>query len=80
MVLLDSTAPASAPAAPIQTGSYARSHRSFVASRGSPRCARLYGQFPYNTVPPCSRNEARASVATSCHIKSFIDELSESPV
>jgi pimeloyl-ACP methyl ester carboxylesterase len=82
MVLLDSTAPASAPAAPIQTGSYDFLGRipALLPAAAHLGAARLYGQFPYNTVPPCSRSEARASVATARHIKSFIDELSESPV
>ena len=81
MVLLDSTAPASAPGAPIQTGSYDFLGRipALLPAAAHLGAARLYGQFPYNTVR-CSRSEARASVATARHIKSFIDELRESPV
>jgi hypothetical protein len=61
MVLLDSTAPASAPAAPIQTGSYDFLGRipALLPAAAHLGAARLYGQFPYNTVPPCSRSEAR---------------------
>lgn len=35
---------------------------------------RLYGQFDYETLPPDSRDEARASVARSGQLASTIDE------
>jgi hypothetical protein len=41
--------------------------------------ARLVGQFSYDTLPSRSRDGARASIATASNLKSFIDELIESP-
>jgi pimeloyl-ACP methyl ester carboxylesterase len=41
--------------------------------------ARLVGQVCYGSLPPRSRDEARASAATARHVKSFLDELSASP-
>jgi hypothetical protein len=47
-----------------------------VAHLGVPRPV---GQFSYGTLPPRSRDEARVSIGTASNVKSFIDELSESP-
>ena len=41
---------------------------------------RLYGQFSYGSLQRQSRDEARASLATARHLKSYIDELGESPM
>jgi hypothetical protein len=81
MVLLDSTAPASTPVPPTKTESYDFAGRisallPAVAHLGVPRPV---GQFSYGTLPPRSRDEARVSIGTASNVKSFIDELSESP-
>jgi pimeloyl-ACP methyl ester carboxylesterase len=77
MVLLDSTAPASGPAPPIKTGSYDLVGRiavllPAVAHFGA---ARLVGQFSYGTLPPRSRDEARARSATASDVASFLNEF-----
>jgi pimeloyl-ACP methyl ester carboxylesterase len=81
MVLLDSTAPASAPVPPTKTGSYDFLGRisALLPAAAHLGVVRLYGQFSYGTLPPGARDEARASIATARNVGSFIDELSESP-
>jgi pimeloyl-ACP methyl ester carboxylesterase len=79
MVLLDSTAPASAPGPPTQTGSYDPLGRisALLPAVAHLGVARLYGQFSYDTLPPRSRDEARARSATASDIESFINEFRE---
>jgi pimeloyl-ACP methyl ester carboxylesterase len=80
MVLVDSTAPASAakPAAtaPGDGGSYDIMGRVSALASVSARLGlgRLYGQFDYGSLPPRSRDEARASVAHAKQLRSTIDE------
>ena len=79
MVLLDSTAPASAPGPPAKAGSYDLPGRisallPAVAHLGA---ARLVGQFSYGTLPPRSRDEARARSATASDVESFLNEFLE---
>jgi pimeloyl-ACP methyl ester carboxylesterase len=79
MVLVDSTAPAAAkPAAtaPGDGGSYDIRGRVSALFSISARLGlgRLYGQFDYGSLPPRSRDEARASAATASQLRSTIDE------
>ena len=80
MVLVDSTAPASAanPAAtsPGDGGSYDVMGRvsALVSTSARLGLGRLYGQLDYGSLPPRSRDEARASAATASHLRSTIDE------
>jgi hypothetical protein len=36
---------------------------------------RLNGRFAYGSLPPRSRDEVRASIATACNVRSTIDEF-----
>jgi pimeloyl-ACP methyl ester carboxylesterase len=80
MVLVDSTAPASAatPAAATtdESGSYdLTAHISaLLSSTARLGVGRLLAQSDYGSLPPQSRNEARASLATRSHLQSAIDE------
>jgi pimeloyl-ACP methyl ester carboxylesterase len=79
MVLVDSTAPASAakPAAsPYDGGSYDVLGRvsALVSTSARLGVSRLYGQLEHGSLPPRSRDEARASNATASHVRSTIDE------
>jgi pimeloyl-ACP methyl ester carboxylesterase len=80
MVLVDSTAPASAArqgaASPYDRGSYDVLGRVSALASVSARLGlgRLYGQFDYGSLPPRSRDEARASVAHAKQLRSTIDE------
>ena len=79
MVLLDSTAPAVAPTPPTKIGSSDLVGRistllPAVAHLGA---ARLVGQSSYDTMPPRSRDEARARSATASHVGSYINEFRE---
>jgi pimeloyl-ACP methyl ester carboxylesterase len=80
MVLVDSTAPASAAepgaASPGDGGSYDVMGRVSALVSASARLglARLYGQLDYGSLPPRSRDEVRASVATASNVRSTIDE------
>ena len=79
LVLVDSTAPASAakPAAsPYDGGSYDALGRLSALASTSARLglSRLYGQLEHGSLPPRSRDEARASNATASHVRSTIDE------
>jgi pimeloyl-ACP methyl ester carboxylesterase len=82
MVLLDSTAPASAPGPPPKTGSYNLIGRisAFLPAMAHLGVARLYAQFSYDTLPPRSRDEARARSATASDVESFINEFREGPM
>jgi pimeloyl-ACP methyl ester carboxylesterase len=80
MVLVDSTAPASAPnpraTSPGDRGSYDVMGRVSALVSVSARLGlgRLYGQFDYGSLPPRSRDEARASVANASQVRSTIEE------
>jgi pimeloyl-ACP methyl ester carboxylesterase len=79
MVLLDSTAPASAPAPTAKTGSYDFLGRisALLPAVAHFGLARLYGQSSYGTLPPRSRDEARARSATASDVASFLNEFLE---
>jgi pimeloyl-ACP methyl ester carboxylesterase len=77
MVLLDSTAPNPGPAQPTDTESYSFLRRVVVllpavAHLGA---GRLLNPFSYGTLPPRSRDEARANSATARHLASWIEEV-----
>ena len=80
MVLVDSTAPASAakPAAasPGHGGSNDGMSRvsALVSTAARLGLARLYAQSDFGSLPPRSRDEVRASVATASMLRSTIDE------
>src|SRR6266511_2976195 len=81
MVLVDSTAPASA-AKPGATsagdgGFYDVMGRVSALVSASARLGlgRLYGQFAFGSLPPRSRDEVRASIATASNLRSTIDEF-----
>lgn len=80
MVLVDSTAPASAAnpgaASPSHGGSGEGMSRvaALVSTSARLGLGRLYGQFALGSLPPRSRDEARASVATPSTLRSTIDE------
>jgi pimeloyl-ACP methyl ester carboxylesterase len=77
MVLLDSTAPTSAPGPPPKTGSYNFLGRisALLPALAHLGAARLYAQFSYDTLPPRSRDEARARSATASDVESSINEF-----
>jgi pimeloyl-ACP methyl ester carboxylesterase len=81
MVLVDSTAPKPAKSAgaasPGDGGSYDLMGRLSALASTSARLglARLYGQTDYGTLPPRSRDEVRASLATASSVRSAIDEF-----
>jgi pimeloyl-ACP methyl ester carboxylesterase len=80
MVLVDSTAPASAakPATPSPGDGGSDDAMSRVSALVSTVArlglGRLYGQFAFGSLPPRSRDEVRASVATASTLRSTIDE------
>lgn len=80
LVLLDSTAPASAapakPTSPSENGSYGPLDRMSALMSSSARLGlgRLLAQTDYGMLPPQSRDEIRASVATASYMQSTIDE------
>lgn len=76
LVLVDSTAPSSDPAQPEEAGSYDVMARIAAIAAASTRLGfgRLLGQISYATLPPESRDVARASAATASHVASMIDE------
>jgi pimeloyl-ACP methyl ester carboxylesterase len=81
MVLVDSTAPASAAtpgkASPGAGGSYddVMSRVSALGSAGARLgLGRLYGQVAVGSLPPRSRDEVRASLATARNVRSTIEE------
>jgi pimeloyl-ACP methyl ester carboxylesterase len=81
MVLVDSTAPASAAkpgaASPSDGGSYDIMGRLSALGSTSARLGlgRLYGQFAYGSLPPRSLDEVRANLATASNLRSTIDEF-----
>jgi pimeloyl-ACP methyl ester carboxylesterase len=82
MVLVDSTAPASATAAepgaasPGDLGSYDIMRRvsALVSTSARLGLGRLYAQTDFGSLPPRSRDELRASTATASTLRSTIDE------
>lgn len=80
MVLVDSTAPASAAtpgaASPGNAGTYDLAGRvsALISTSARLGLGRLYGLTDYGSLPPRSRYEARASAATASHLRSTIDE------
>jgi pimeloyl-ACP methyl ester carboxylesterase len=80
MVLVDSTAPKPAAntgaASPGDAGSYDVMGRisALVSTSARLGLGRLYGQLEHGSLPPRSRDEARASSATASNVRSTIDE------
>jgi pimeloyl-ACP methyl ester carboxylesterase len=78
MVLVDSTAPATAPEAAASEGasSYDVMGRVSALMSISARLGlgRLYGQLAFGDLPPQSHKEVRASLATASNLRSTIDE------
>lgn len=78
LVLIDSTAPSSAPAPEPsgENGSYdLPAHVSaLLSSTARLGVGRLLGQSDYGSLPPRAREEARASFATVSHLKGTIEE------
>jgi pimeloyl-ACP methyl ester carboxylesterase len=80
LVLVDSTAPASAAkpgtVSPDDGGSYDVMGRvsALVSISARLGLSRLYGRLEHGSMPPRSRDEARASNATASHVRSTIDE------
>jgi pimeloyl-ACP methyl ester carboxylesterase len=78
MVLIDSTAPKKRPmtASTDEGDSYRITRRvsALVSSSARFGIGRLYGQLDYDTLPPASRDEARASVAKDGQLGSTIEE------
>ena len=77
MVLLDSTAPKPGPARRPTADPYNVLDRvsalsSAVAHFG---VGRLIAQSSYGTLPPRSRDEARANASTARHLASFLEEF-----
>jgi len=78
MVLLDSTAPAPGPVPPAKAGSYDLVGRisALFPALAHLGAAHLIGDS-YDSLPPRSRDEARATVSTAHSVKSFINEFFE---
>ena len=77
MVLVDSTAPTSTPVVAEPVGSYDVLPRlsAMASSLARLGLGRLIGLSSYSTLPPPSRDEARASSATADYMGSFVDEF-----
>jgi hypothetical protein len=78
MVLLDSTAPVPGPVPPTKAGSYDLVGRisALLPALAHLGAAHLIGDS-YDSLPPRSRDEARATVSTAHSVKSFINEFFE---
>jgi pimeloyl-ACP methyl ester carboxylesterase len=76
MVLLDSTAPKPGPAQPTNTDPYNLIGRVAALSAASAHlgAGRLLNPISYTTLPPRSRDEARANSSTARHLASFVEE------
>jgi len=76
MVLLDSTAPKPGPAQPTNTDPYNVIGRVAALSAASAHigAGRLLNPISYTTLPPRSRDEARANSSTASHLASFVEE------
>jgi hypothetical protein len=72
MVLLDSTAPKPGPALPTNTDSKSVVGRvsALLPAVAHVGVGRLIAQFSYGSVPPRSRDEARANASTARHLAS----------
>jgi len=80
MVLVDSTAPASAANPPTASAGHGGSDNgmrrvsALVSTAARLGLGRLYAQFAFGSLPPRSREEVRASDATPSTLRSTIDE------
>ena len=80
MVLVDSTAPASAANPPTASAGHGGSDNgmrrvsALVSTAARLGLGRLYAQFAFGSLPPRSRDEVRASDATPSTLRSTIDE------
>ena len=80
MVLVDSTAPTSAAHPGMPSPGHGGSNdgmsrlSALVSTAARLGLARLYAQFDFGSLPPRSRDEVRASVATASTLRSTIDE------
>jgi pimeloyl-ACP methyl ester carboxylesterase len=76
MVLLDSTAPKPGPAQPTNTDPYNVIGRVAALSAAAAHlgAGRLLNPISYTTLPPRSRDEARANSSTASHLASFVEE------
>ncbi len=76
MVLVDSTAPKSTQATPLDATASQLITKVAAALSISARLGvlRLYAQLDFASLPPRSREEVRASVATASNLRSVIDE------
>ena len=79
MVLLDSTAPKPGPTRPSNTESYSVLRRvsALLPAAGHVGAVRLLAHADYGSLPPRSRDEARANSSTARHLASFIEESVE---
>jgi pimeloyl-ACP methyl ester carboxylesterase len=79
MVLLDSTAPKPGPAPPASPESDNLLDRvaALLPAAAHLGAGRLLNPFSYGTLPPRSRDEARANSSTARHLGSFIEEFVE---
>ncbi|GAA2111900.1 hypothetical protein GCM10009841_35010 [Microlunatus panaciterrae] len=77
LVLLDSTAPKPGPAVPPDPKSYDGIGRgsALISSLAHIGVGRLVAQGSYATLPPRSRDEARANSSTNAHLNSFFEEF-----
>jgi hypothetical protein len=77
MVLLDSTAPVVGPApATNRSDDFAGRISMLVAATANLGAAHLLGD-PYDSLPPHSRDEVRATVSTAHSVQSYINEFRE---
>jgi pimeloyl-ACP methyl ester carboxylesterase len=77
MVLLDSTAPVVGPApATNRSDDFVRRISMLVAATANLGAAHLLGD-PYDSLPPRSRDEVRATVSTAHSVQSYINEFRE---
>ena len=79
MVLLDSTAPRPGPVRPTKTESYSVLRRvsALLPAAAHVGAVRLLAHADYGSLPPPSRDEARANSSTARHLASFIEESAE---
>ncbi|QGN34453.1 alpha/beta fold hydrolase [Microlunatus sp. Gsoil 973] len=77
MVLLDSTAPKPVRAFQTNSGTYdvIRRGSALVSALAHLGLGRLIAQGSYDTLPPRSRDEARANSSTAKHLDSFFEEF-----
>jgi pimeloyl-ACP methyl ester carboxylesterase len=82
MVLLDSTAPKPGPAQPTNTESdnFVSRVSALLPAVAHLGAGRLLNPFSYGSLPPRSRDEARAHSSTARHLRSYIEEFLEGSV